>query len=139
MDRGLARSGESSNESGASGSGLDLPFTPDLLRGSGSVDNDGDERLVRGVDDYGKTGSGSVDGTSDHEITENGHMDGTGDQDVREKDSSTVMSDLGSVENGAPNGMDVDVDNEEEREAMDVLKKNRKTKKNFKVNPELLF
>ena len=140
MGRRLTRLGESSNESGASGSRLDLPSTPDLSRGSGSVDSDGDERVVSGVDDDGNTGSGSVDGMSDHEITANGHMDRTNDQHIREKDGRDEMSDPDdSVENGASNGVNVDADDEEGRETMDVRKKNRKTKKKLEVNLELLF
>lgn len=141
MDRRLTRLGESSNESGASGSRLDLPTYPDLSRGSGSVDSDGDERVVSGVDDHGNTGSGSKVGTSDHEIIENGHKDRTSDQDIREKDGKDEISDQDdSVENSAPNGMNVNIDNEEEREIMDaVLKKKRKIKKNLEVNFELLF
>lgn len=133
--------GESSNESGASDSRLDLPSTPDLSRGSGSVDSDDDERVVSGVDDHGNTGSGSKDGTSDHEVIENGHKDRTSDQDIREKDGRDEMSDQDdSVENSAPNGMNVIVDKEEERETVDaVLKKKRKIKKNPEVNFELLF
>ena len=136
MDRRLTKLGESSNESGASGSRLDLLSTPDLSQRSGSVDSDGNERVVSGDDDYGNAENESMNGTSDHEITENGHKDRTSDQDIREKDGGDEMSDLDSVENGAPNVMNVNVDNEEERKTMDVLKKNRKTKKNLEVNLE---
>ena len=141
MDRRLTRLGESSNESGASSSHLDLLSTPGLSRGSGSMDSDDDERVVSGVDDHGNTGSGSKDGMSDHEVIENGHKDRTSDQDIREKDGRDEMSDQDdSVENSAPNGMNVNVDNEEERETVDaVLKKKRKIKKNIEVNFELLF
>ena len=143
MDRRLTRLGEreSSNESGASSSRLDLPSTPDLSRGSVSVGSDDDERVVSGVDKHGNTGSGGKDGTSDHEIIENGHKDTTSDQDITEKDGRDEMSDQDdSVENSAPNGMNVNVDNEEERETVDaVLKKKRKIKKNIEVNFELLF
>lgn len=139
MDRRLARLDESSNESGASSSRLDFLSTPGLSRGSSSMDSDDDERVVSGVDNHGNTGSGSKDGTSDHEIIENGHKDRTSDQDIREKDGRDEMSDQDdSVENSAPNGMNVNVDNEEERETVDAaLKKKRKIKKNLEVNSEL--
>jgi len=131
MDRRLTRLGESSDESGASGSRLDSPSISELSRRSESVDSEGDEKVVSGVD-YGNTESGGLDGTGDYDFTENGHIDMTSDQDIREKDSRDEMNDLDdSVQNGAPNGVNVDADNEEGRETMDVLKKNRKTKKNL--------
>lgn len=139
MDRRLTRLGESSNESGASGSRLDLPSTSDLSRKSGIVDSDRDERVVSGVDDLGNAENGSMDGISDLETTENGHMNRKSDQDIGEEDSRDEMSDPDSVENGAPNGVDRDVDNEGERETMDDLKKNRKTKKDLEVKHVLLF
>lgn len=134
MDRRLTRLGESSDESGASGSRLDSPSISELSRRSESVDSEGDEKVVSGVD-YGNTESGGLDGTGDYDFTENGHIDMTSDQDIREKDSRDEMNDLDdSGQNGAPNGVNVDADNEEGRETMDVLKKNRKTKKNLEVN-----
>ena len=140
MDRRLTRLGESSNESGANGSRLDLSSIPDLSRRSESVDSEGDEKVVSGVGDYVNTGSGSMDETSDHDITENGHIDRTTDQDIREKDSRDEMSDLDdSLQNGASNGVNVDADNEERRETRDALKKKRKTKKSLEVNLELWF
>ena len=134
MDRPLTRSGERSKESGASGSRVDLPSIPDLSRRSDSVSSDGDEK----VDEYGNTGSESMDGTSDHEMKENGQRDRTSDQDSREKESRDEMSDMDdSVENSARNGMHLDEDSDLERETKDVLKKNRKTKKKLEVNLEL--
>ena len=132
MDRRLTRLGESSNESGASGSRLDLPSIPDLSRRSDSVGSD------EKVDDYGNTGSESMDGTSDHEMKENGQRNKTSDQDSKEKESRDEMSDMDdSVENSARNGMHLDEDSDLERETKDVLKKNRKTKKKLEVNLEL--
>lgn len=135
MDRRLTRLGESSNESGASGSRLDLPSIPVLSRRRESADSEGEKKVVSGVDDDVNTGSGSMDGTSDHDITENGHIDRTTDQDTRDQDE---MSDLdGSVQNGAPNGVNVNADGEEGRETKNIGKKNRKTKKSLEVNLEL--
>ena len=133
MDRRLASFGESSNESGASGSRLDLPSIPDRSRRSESENSDGEEK----VDDYGSAGSGSVNGTSDHGITEDVQGDRTSDQDSREKGRRQEMSDLDdSVEN--TNGMyQLDADSDLGRETMDVLKKSRKTKKKLEVNLEL--
>ena len=135
VDRRLASFGESSNESGASGSRLDLPSIPDLSRRSESENSDGEEK----VDDYGSAGSGSVNGTSDHEITEDVQGDRTSDQDSKEKERREEMSDLDdSVENSATNGMyQRDADSDLGRETMDVLKKSRKTKKKLEVNLEL--
>ena len=131
VDRKLTRLNKSSNESGASGSRLDLPS---ISRRSESVDSDGDEK----VDDYDNVRSGSIDGTSDHEITENGERNRRSDRNSREEESRDEMSDMDdSVENSTSNGMHLDEDSDLGRETKDVLKNNRKTKKKLEVNLEL--
>ncbi|KAJ7358996.1 Transducin (beta)-like 3 [Desmophyllum pertusum] len=73
MDCRLTRLGESSQESGVSGSHVDVPSIPDLSRIDGN-----------GIDDHDSEENGSMDGISDDDVAENGHINGTDDRDTRE-------------------------------------------------------
>ena len=119
IDRGLTRLRASSQESGAS-SGQDLPSTSDSAQKSRSVEKDEEEGEGSGIDDHDIVENGSMDGTSDHEARENGHIDEISDHDAKE--------------NGGLDEMNLPELNKGGGISMDVVKKNRKTKKDLEVN-----
>lgn len=125
MDRGLARLRESSQESGPSGSRLDLPSQrlPGPSEKSRTSESDGD--------DQDNAEDGSQDGISDHDATENGHVEGINSRDIGVNDSKDEISEHDVKENGGPNGIEMSKEGEE---TIDIRQKNRKTKKSLEVN-----
>ena len=128
MDRGLARLHESSQESGPSGSRLDLPSQrlPGPSEKRRTSESDGDDQ--DNVED------GSQDGISDHEATENGHIEGLNGRDTGVNGSMDEISEHDEEEKGSPNGIDLPEMGKGGEETIDIRQKNRKTKKSLEVN-----